>query len=149
MQLAVIVPARNISSSKLHNPRSYLPMPESASLSRDFRVYGEAVLFGRLVRYVEFERDHCLPQLSPFPADHQLALGKLREKICNIVPASRERTMLVINVITGTLSLVAVSMRFISRYLVCKRLWFDDGIILSAMVSYSCRPYEDISLGPW
>jgi hypothetical protein len=111
-------------------------------------VYGEGVLFGRFVRYVERERDHYLHQFSPFPADHQLALGKIREQICHIAPASKEHTMLVINAATGTLSLAAVSMRFISRYFVCKRLWLDDGIILSAVVSYFSYPYEYINLGP-
>jgi hypothetical protein len=43
--------------------------------------------------------------------------------------------MLIINLVTVTLSFVAVSLRLMSRCLVSKRIWIDDGIILSAMVS--------------
>lgn len=61
-----------------------------------------------------------------------LTLGKLREKLCNIAPESRQRRMFIVNVTTATISIVTVSLRFLSRFLVCKRIWLDDAIILSA-----------------
>jgi hypothetical protein len=145
MQFLAIVPAQNIFSSKLHTHRSYLPMPKSPSFPLYFRVHGESVLFGGLVRYVESERNNFLREVSSFPANNQLALGKLREKLCDIAPESREHLLLFVNVTTGTCSLIMVALRFLSRYLVCKRLWLDDGVILSAMVSDHPHPYRRLA----
>ena len=72
--------------------------------------------------------------ISNFPADQHLVLGKLRDKICKRPPQSRERPLLAVNVAMGTLSLLLVSLRVLSRYLVSKRIWIDDSIILATMV---------------
>jgi hypothetical protein len=114
-------------------------MPESASVYIYFRVHGDALPSGRPVMYVQSARYYLLPYTF---ANRSLALGKLREKLCNIAPQSRERSMVLINITMGTLSLLAVSLRLTSRYLVCKRLWWEDGIILAAMASYFRYSYE-------
>ena len=135
MQFAVIVPTRDLSSSELHIQRSRLPMPESSSFRLYRRLLDRALLFSRPTMYVQCRRVFSLSPILRLLANHWLALGKLREELCDLPIESKARPMLIINLVTVTLSFVAVSLRLMSRCLVSKRIWIDDGIILSAMVS--------------
>lgn len=135
MQFAVIMPTGDFSRSELHIQRSCLPMPESSSFRLYCRLLNRALLFSRPTMYVQCRRVYSLSPILHLPANHLLALGKLREELCDLPIESKARPMLIINIVTVTLSFVAVSLRLMSRCLVSKRIWIDDGIILSAMVS--------------
>lgn len=90
--------------------------------------------------YVQVRRTDSLGPIPCLLANRWLALGKLREELCDLPIESKARSMLIINVVTVTISLVAVLLRLLSRFLVSKRIWIDDGIIVSAMVSpFSAR----------
>ena len=134
------MPTRNFSSSKLHIQRPRLSMPESNSFRRDCRLLDTALHFSRPTMYVQFRRTDSLGPIPCLLANRWLALGKLREELCDLPIESKARSMLIINVVTVTISIVAVLLRLLSRFLVSKRIWIDDGIIVSAMVSpFSAR----------
>ncbi|EXJ61019.1 hypothetical protein A1O7_05172 [Cladophialophora yegresii CBS 114405] len=74
-----------------------------------------------------------------------ITLGKLQEQVCGLKPESRQHTVLVVNLVTGSLAIFAVFLRLASRSLVSKRIWPDDIVISVAAILVI--PF--IGIGAW
>jgi len=71
----------------------------------------------------------CLELISP------KALGKLQQQVCGFEPQSKSHEMLVVNFTLSSLSMIAIILRLVSRYLVSRKAWSDDLVITLVAVS--------------